>query len=313
MDFLGENQWLLIAFIAPFFWAVVNVVDVYFVEEVFHNAYDGAIITGFSQIIPFLIFVFVGFQVPDAGAIFFAMLGGFFLVTAYFFYFKTLFVTSDATLIQILWNSLAILVPILAFIFLRERLTLVQYFGIAITFFGAMYLTLNKKIMEKNIKKVLGIMSGAILFFSLMMILTRDVYSSTSFSAGITFFSLGGLIAGIFFYFIRMKKFGSGNFLKMGKKYYKWFLLSEIATLAGVLTSQRAIDVSPSVSFVAAIESFQPAFIVIVSMIIFFLLGSYLGIKKNVVEKIYKEQLCGLGSKIFSIVIMAVGIYMINL
>lgn len=312
MDFL-LNNWLLVAFIAPFFWALVNIIDVYFVEEIYDNAYDGTVITGLSQIIVLLIVPFVGFVVPDGKTMILALLAGFFLVTAYFFYFKALFITSDATLLQILWNLLAIVVPILAFIFLRERLSAIQYFGIIVTFFGVLHLTIDKKIVEKRLKEVSLIMSGAILFFSLMMILTREVYVHTSFLGGITFFSLGAMIAGLFFYVLRSIKYGKGNLVKIGKKYYKWFVLSEMLTLAGIMTSQRAIDLSPAVSFVAVIESIQPAFIVISSIVIYIILKNYSGANMDVIRRIKNDQLVSIGSKIFAIAVMAIGIYMINI
>jgi drug/metabolite transporter (DMT)-like permease len=285
----------------------------YFVEEIYENEYDGTVVTGLAQIIPWLTVPFIGLVVPDSKTITMAMLGGFFLVTSYFFYFKALFATGDATLIQIIWNTVGISVPVLAFLFLQERLSVVQYFGIAVTFLGAMYISFDNKLQGKNIKKTVLIMLGAILFLSLSMIFTRDVYSRTSFHGGIMFFSLGSILAGIFFYLLRIKKHGTGNLVNIGKKYYSWFLLAEGLTLMGVITSQRAIDISPAVSFVAVIESIQPAFIILSSAVIFSLLSLLSYKKKDVVKKIYADQLVGINSKIFAIVIMAIGIYMINL
>jgi len=307
------NNWLLIAFAAPFFWALVNIIDLYFVEEIYENEYDGTVITGFAQIIPWLTVPFLGLVIPDPITITMAMAGGFFLVTAYFFYFKALFATGDATLIQILWNTVGITVPFLAFLFLQERLSVVQYLGIVITFLGAMYISFDEKMQGKNIKKTVFVMSGAILFLSLSMIFTRDVYSRTSFQGGIMFFSLGSILAGIFFYILRIKKHGIGNLVNIGKKYYMWFLLAEGMTLAGVLTSQRAIDISPAVSFVAVIESIQPAFIIFSSAVIFSILSLFSYRKKDIIKRIYDDQLVGIWSKAFAIIVMAIGIYMINL
>jgi len=307
------NNWLLIAFAAPFFWALVNIIDLYFVEEIYENEYDGTVVTGIAQVLPWLTVPFLGLVVPDPLTIIMAMAGGFFLVTSYFFYFKALFSSGDATLIQIIWNTVGIAVPALAFIFLREKLTTIQYFGILVTFLGAMYISLDSKIQKKNMYKIISVMSGAVLFLSLSMVVTRDVYSRTSFHGGIMFFSLGSILAGVVFYFLRVRKHGKGNLVKIGKKYYMWFILAEIMTLMGVLTSQKTIDISPAVSFVAVIESIQPAFIIISSAIVFMILSLFSYKKKEVVKKIYTEQLVGIGSKIFAIVIMAVGIYMINL
>jgi uncharacterized membrane protein len=307
------NNWLIVAFLAPFFWSLVNVIDLYFVEEIYDNEYDGTVMTGLAQIIPWLTLPFIGLTVPDSRSVIMAILGGFFLVTAYFFYFKALFSTGDATLIQIIWNTVGLLVPILAFLFLQEKLSVVQYLGIGVTFLGVMYISFDNKFRGENIKKTMLIMAGAIIFLSLSMILTRDVYSRASFHSGIMFFSLGSILAGIFFYFLRIKKHGTGNLINIGKKYYIWFLLAEGLTMMGIITSQRAINISPAVSFVAAIESIQPAFIIIVSAIFFLFLSLFSYKNKNIIKRIYDDQFAGIYAKILAIIIMAVGIYMINL
>jgi drug/metabolite transporter (DMT)-like permease len=308
-----SKEWFFIALLAPFLWSLVNMIDLYFVESIYENEYDGTVFTGFAQIILWLTVPFFGLVVPDWRTIILAMLGGFSLVTAYFFYFKVLFVTGDATQMQILWNAVAISVPILAFIFLGEKLTLIQYFGIVITFFGAMYVAFNNKIKRKNSGKIVLITLGVILFWSLYMIFSREVYSRTSFHGGIMFFSLGSILAGAFFYLLRIKKHGTGKLIAVGKKYFLWFFLVEGLTLMGVITSQRAIDLSPAVSLVAVVESIQPVFIILVSAIIFAVFSLFSRRNKEIAKKIYDEQLVGIGSKIYAIIIMAVGIYMINL
>ncbi len=307
------NNWLFVAFLAPFFWSLVNIIDLYFVEEIYDNEYDGTVMTGLAQIIPWFTLPFIGLVVPDLRSVIMATLGGFFLVTAYFFYFKALFSTGDAALIQIIWNTVGIFVPILAFLFLQEKLSVVQYLGIGVTFIGAMYISFNNKFQGGNTRKIIPIMAGAIIFLSLSMIFTRDVYSRTSFHSGIMFFSLGSILAGIFFYFLRIRKHGTGNLINIGKKYYIWFLLVESLTMLGIIASQRAINISPAVSFVAAIESIQPAFIIIVSAVFFSFLSLCSYKKKDIIKRIYNDQLVGIYAKIFAIIIMAVGIYMINL
>lgn len=310
MSFL--DNWLLIAFLAPMFWALVNIIDVYFVDAVYENEYDGTVISGLAQIIIWVSVPFMGLVVPDNFTIILAMLAGGFFIIANFFYFKALFATGDASLVLIFWNTVAIVVPVLAFIFMHERLSTIHYLGIAVTFAGAMFISLSKKIKKENIVKVIFIMSGAILFLSLSMLLTREVYAKTSFHGGIMFFSLGSALAGIFFYVLRLHKYGKGKLINTSKKYFEWFIFAELLALAGVFTSQRAIEISPSVSFISAIESIQPAFIIILSAIIFFILSFFSYGKKEIIDRIYKDQLLGMGMKIVAIVIMAIGIYIIS-
>jgi hypothetical protein len=52
------DNWLLVAFLAPFFWALVNIVDVYFVDGIYKDDIDGIIIFGLFQIIPSILLPF---------------------------------------------------------------------------------------------------------------------------------------------------------------------------------------------------------------------------------------------------------------
>ncbi|HLN18612.1 MAG TPA: EamA family transporter [Patescibacteria group bacterium] len=312
MDFL-LNNWLLIAFIAPFFWAFANIIDACFVEEVYKNEYDGTVITGFMQIIPWLTVPFIGLTIPDVKITLLAITAGFLVISSYFFYFKALFVTRDATLILILWNVVAIIVPVLSFFFLNEKLTLLQYSGIFLIFLAALHLTSDKKIKKENVKKVILLMAGTTILWSLSLVASREVYLKASFYSGMMFFSLGSIMAGTIFYLLRKRKRNNISLSNIQKKYFKWIFLEEILTLFGLIASQRAINLSPAVAFVAVIESIQPAFIVMSSATAFFLLSLFSFRKIKIMEKIRNDQLIGIGSKAFAIIAMAIGIYMINI
>jgi hypothetical protein len=57
----------------------------------------------------------------------------------------------------------------------------------------------------------------------------------------------------------------------------------------------------------------MPAFVVFSSAIVFFFLSFISHKNKEIAKKIYNDQLTGVGSKIFSIIIMAIGIFILNL
>lgn len=306
------NNWLLISFVAPFLWALVNLIDVYFSKEVYQDEYDGAIVSGFFQVVPWLTVPFVGVIFPDAGTMLLAIAGGLFFCAAMFFYFKAIFATWDASLLQIFWNLTAILVPILTFFILREKLTNFQYLGILTTFIGATLLSFHRGIRRNNFKRFLLIMSGAIFFLSISMIVQDVVYSKTEFFGGLLFFALGYFIGSLFILNINKKKSAKYLFL-LSRKYFFWFVGIESINLAAIIFSQRAISISPSVSFVAVIESFVPAFILLLSLVIFVAFSLFPFGNKSTIRLIYKEQIVGMVSKIAAVLIMAFGIYLLNL
>jgi drug/metabolite transporter (DMT)-like permease len=306
------NNWLLLAFAAPFFWAAVNVIDLYFVMEAYEDEYEGAIITGFFQIIPAVAILSRGIPTADNKIILLALFGGVFFFLAMFFYFKALFVVDDISLLQVLWNLVAIFVPCMAFLLLDEKLTLIQYAGIFVTFLGAGLMSANKKLRRSNYSKIILIMLGAIFFLSLSMVIQDKVYSSTDFWSGLLIFCFGNVLGSICLLLLK-KRNNIGHILHLNKKYFGWFLMTEMITIAGVLCAQRTIDRSPSVSFVAVIESFQPAFILMISALSFVFFTLFSLKKREIMKNIYEEQLVGIGSKFIAIVLMGFGIYLINM
>jgi drug/metabolite transporter (DMT)-like permease len=305
------NNWLIIAFIAPFLWALVNIIDAYFAKEIYQDEYDGAIVSGFFQVIPWLAVPFIGLSLPEMNTLLLAVLGGLFFCVSMFFYFKAIYASGDVSLIQIFWNLTAIIVPILTFFILKERLSGFQYIGILTTFIGAALLSLHRGIHGNNFKRFLVVMSGAIFFLSLSMVVEDIVYSKTEFFSGFLFFALGYFIGSLIIFNINKKK--STKYLyKLCKKYSVWFFVIEAINLAAIIFSQRAISISPSVSFVAVIESFVPAFILLLS-ILFLVIFSFKPFRKQVIiRSIYRDQIAGSLYKIVAILIMTFGIFLIS-
>jgi len=319
-----ENHWLLLSFLAPMFWALVNMIDVYFVDGIYKDEMDGTIIAGFFQLIPLIILCFfVDFNllgknyVNSRGGSFFdltllqSFLGGIFFLSAFYFYFKTLFNHNDVSLLQILWNLTIVFVPVLAFLFFGETLPIYKYASILVVLVGATMLSFDMKTRKRISVKYFWTMMGAVLFLSLSMLVEERAYEaldlsygSQGFLLGFFFFGLGAFVTGLLFAI-----YAKRNPLPLIKKYYKIFLLSEGIYFLGNFASQRALDVAPSVSYVAVAETFGPIFILIYSFVILFI-SSYI-IKKNnkIVKRIYAEQLSGVGIKIIAILIMAIGVY----
>ena len=95
----------------------------------------------------------------------------------------------------------------------------------------------------------------------------------------------------------------------MTKSYFFIFFLAESLNLLAVLSSQRAIDLSPIVSFVAVIESSVPIFVMLLSLS---LVPILLFLNKKKVHEIYQNQLVAFKTKIVACVMIALGIYLIS-
>lgn len=315
------HNWKVIVFVAPALWAIVNIIDLYFVGDVYKNAHEGATITGFIQLLVLLPAPFLSLTLPDLPAIIFSILSGFCLVVSYFFYFRALFKDSDATFLQILWNTVSILTPILAFIFLGERLFAKQYLGILVVLTGVFLISFKKKASAKDLKKVLWDMSGAVLFFSLQMIFAKEAYTRASFTESLMFYSVGAILAGVLFFVLNYISYHrhlhffhhTHSFFKEKKQYFHWFFLVEVVTLLGVITAQWVINIAPSVSLVSVIEpSSQPVFIIIFSVLIFLFAKVFLSERRKNMKFFHNEQLDRLPIKLVAMIIMAIGVYLIG-
>ena len=308
------GNWIIVSFLTPAVWALVNLIDAYFVKGIYENEYDGATISCLFQIVPLVSILWTGFPVIEEKIALLAIFGGLTFSVSMFFYFKALFVSNDVSLVETFLNSVSIIVPILAFFLIGEILNLSQYIGVAIVFVGAVGLAFDGDIRKRRFLKIAAMMLIAVLFLAVSMIAEREVYSQVSFWDGFLYFSFGVFLAGVFFYFLRRKK-GNGSLFVLAKRYLGWFIAAELLALAGVLTSQRAIDISPAVSFVAVIESFIPVFILIFGVLISACAMLIVPIKSRSMEAIKamrQEQLIGIKIKLIVISIMAVGIYLIN-
>lgn len=303
------------AFLAPFFWATVNIIDVYFVSSVYEDEWDGIFINSIFQLSPWILPVVgvVSFHYPGLLPTGIAFLGGATLILAFFFYFKTLFVSNDVTVIQAIWNLSVPLVPFLSWILFSEKLLFIHYVGITLAFIGAMLFSTHEKIRARNFALVAKTMIGAVTLFSLSMVLQSKAYDlmANDFWTGFLIFSTGAGVTGLALVIFDPKtvRERSRHILEMTRLYFFIFFIAESLNLIAVLSSQRAIDLSPTVSFVAVIESSIPIFILCISL---FLIPIFLLLNKKKAQELYQGQLVAFKTKILACSVISLGIYLIS-
>lgn len=320
IDFL-QSHWLILAFLAPMSWALVNIIDVYFIGKVYKDALDGTIIASIFQVFPWIILAFflkidisqfINFGTHGSSfwidpILFVALFGGFLFTASLYFYFKALFNHNDVALLEIIWSLTVIAVPIISLFLFGEKLSFYKYLGMGVVLLGATMLSMSRGLRSKISSRYIWIMVGAVIFLSFSMVFEDKVYSdltarglnNNGFLVGFLFFSIGSFLTGIFFAIA-----GKRNPFPLIKKYLKILLILEGISSFGSLASQGAISVAPSVSYVAALETFIPVFILLFSGLILLCVPS--------LKKIYGEQLNGIWVKVIATVIMVVGVYIIS-
>lgn len=304
-------HWFFLAFLAPFFWALTNLIDVYFVGDVYRDSSDGFIISSLFQISAWIFapFFLQDFSWPVGHLVFLSLLSGSIFMLSFHFYFKALFAQNDVALVQILWTLSVPLVSILSWMFLGERLALSQYIGITLSFVGAAILSSGGEVHRAAFRVVGRIMAGAIIALSVSIVLQKYVFDASPSSAfwGIyLLFSLGATLPGIWIW----TRSRNPRIVPLCRKFGGVFFVVESLAFLGYLSSSRTISLAPSASFVAVIESLVPAFVMLLSFLCIFLLAPFRS-GHALSRELYIQQIERFPLKIFSIGIIAVGIYLI--
>jgi drug/metabolite transporter (DMT)-like permease len=307
------QTWFWIALIAPFLWAIIAIIDTYFVNGVYRDEFDGTIISGVFQSLPWLLVLFgiVQFTFPGIEVALLALLAGGLFLLSFFFYFRALFISNDATLMQILWGVGVPVVPFFAWILMGEVLTSMHYMGIGIAFLGIMLFNFDGKVKKAGLTKIMLPMMGAIVFLSLSMVIAKEAYTLSLsdflsvfliFSSGATLTSLAVLVVGKKNPLWKIKEI-----VILSRKYFVVFVIGETLSILATIASQKAISLAPSASFVIVIESLVPIFVMIMSVLIILAFRN----SKKIDVAPYRNQISGVWIKLLALLLIILGIYVV--
>jgi drug/metabolite transporter (DMT)-like permease len=307
-------MWLPIAFVAPCLWALVSVLDLYFVRGAYQDEWDGTLISGAFQFFPWLLVVLgiLRFTSPTTEAMLFALAGGGMFLASFFFYFRALFRHADSPLIHVLWNVSVLLVPLLAWAWSHERLQPVHYLGIALAFLGSSLFAARDSVLRQGFLRLAGTMAWAVLLLSASMVLQKEAYRSASnqFLDVYLIFSLGVVAAAAVLAALNPKTTAARirRFAGFKAPYITLLVFAEGVSFAGTVFSQRAIQLSPTPSFVAAIESSAPVFVMLLSLL---LASVFARLGREQASTMFRNQILGWKEKLIAISLMSSGIYCI--
>lgn len=308
------DLWLPIAFVAPVIWAFECLFDLYLVHDIYADEWDGTVISGVFMLLPWLLpaFGILQFNPLPAQAALLALCGGALFLGSYLFYFRALVRFSDSSMILVLWETQVVVVPFFAWLWFSEVLLPDHYIGIALAFLGSVLFGARDGMLRDGLLRVAGTMSWAVILLASSMVAQKEAYriASEQFFDVYLMFSLGGAIPAVVIAMLRPT-------ITMARVHrlsqFRWnilalVLLSEIVSAGVIVFSQRAIDLAPSVSFVAAIESSLPAFIMLLSLLLAMVFGRT---RHEKLAALFLQQIAGWQEKLFAMALMSAGIYCI--
>ncbi len=263
MTSLLVDNWIIMALGATGAWALSCIVDVCFVGNgIYRKASDGTLIAGIFCLVPA---VLTGFwvQLDDvtvAVAAVSALSGLAFLLHVDFF-FRALFSLNDAVNAEIFNTLGVVIVPVLAFMLLEERLTSLNYVAIAVAAAGILILVRFQ--LTRMSWPVVAYLGASVLFASLMMVMQAWVLAQAGYVTVVFLFSSGAFIAVLAVFAVRRRD--RQRVVRVCRRFGVLFASLQLLEIAAVLGSQRATDVGPSVSLVALLECSLPVFVMLFS------------------------------------------------
>lgn len=310
--------WFLLAFMAPILWAAVTLLDTYFVESVYTDAMDGAVISGLFQSLPWLLVPLglIEFNYPGHASALCALAAGALFLLAFLAYFKALFVANDGALMELIWNLNVLVVPFLAWLLIGERLEPAHYIGIALAFAGLAGFAFDARVQTRQARQIAMIMLAAVVALALSMVASKQAYqlnmSGDAFWSVFLLYCAGASATAVLLLIMRGPAHAgmqAGRIIHLSRRYFMVFFLAEMLSLTGTLASQGAISLAPAVSFVAVIESLVPVFVMAASL----LLAARLRIAgQHELAAAYRAQFSNPSRKTLALAMIASGIYVIS-
>ena len=264
------NHWLVFASIAPASWAVGCLLDILFIERrLYKSPRDGAIISGLFALVPAMLFLHAPAD-PNPDGNLLHVLAPIGAGICYYihlnYYFKSLFGFNDAANAEI-FNTLSIfLVPVLALILLGEALTFRTYVGITIAML-AIALLVRRDVGNIG-TETLRYLIFSVISISFAMVLQAFALRKVDYASAVTLFSLATFSAA--FVTMLMKSTRTRRILGLFRRYFGLFCLAEALGIVALLASQRATDLSPSVSLVVVVECALPVLLMLFSGVALF-------------------------------------------
>jgi len=293
-----EMNWIFLALLAPFCWAIGNIINKIIRTKHINCSISYAILIAPIDLLALFLLFFSKPIMPSLIITFICLFAGLITIFGTILYFKALSIEEVSRVIP-LFRFVAIFVLILAAFFLKERLYPLDYLAFILIVLGGFLISVRKIKGVFKFRSILFIMIFSSFIYSVHDILVK--YAS-GFTNVVTYFILvriGHLIGALFLFSIPFYKKSTINIIKkLNKKTILFIISSKVIGLLGVLFAYTAISLS-SVSLVVALESFQPLFVLILASLLSFKFPHL--IKEELNKKV-------LLTKVIAIVLMIIGV-----
>lgn len=279
---------LIFAIISPFIWGFMNVLDKFVISHKVKNSLSFTVVAGIANIaIGILLALFLDWRGISFVDLLSPAIAGSIFGLHFFIYYYALGKEDASNLIGFMYVY-PIIVAILSFLFLNEKLSVISYIGICLILLGAVFLSVKaKKIRLKvSLWMIVSLIIIVALYEFFIKVATNNlpVLNGIAISAVCVGFVI---ILGLFNKNIRL---GFPRELKN----IKWALLTESLTFLGILTTYFAMAGLPA-TIVSSLAAIQP-FAVLVLEYLAIKIGININLENNFSKKIIPILLIVIGA-----------------
>lgn len=258
--------WLIIVILAHLFYALIFLIDKYIISRPLPHPVVYAFYVGILSIAVWLLVPIFGLSLPSGYDIVLILLAGVVQVTGCIFFYKALSMGEVSRIIPFVGSFGAIFILILSTLLIGERLNLQQYIAFILLVLGSLIISFKKK----NIfQKSFGLALFSALLFAIFWVITKYIFSETSFISGLVWIRTGTALISLFL--LLPKKNRQLIFSETGKLKIKtigFFTLGRILTIGGGFFMYWAVFLG-SVTISNSLQGLQYAFILILALIFF--------------------------------------------
>ena len=261
-------EWFLIALIAPMLWAILNIVDKYFLTKLVKNAVSYQILIAlFDSIVILPLFLFVNISFAFPWFILSILLSV--VISFIFIFYNKAMIIEETSRVVIMFYLNPLFALILAYVFLGETLNLSKYIGILFLVSSSILISYRESKGKFKVSAALGYVLIISIAWAASNIFTKYVFNFIDYFSFLFWTVIGYLICGLIL--LCTPKFRKDFFNDMHKANKKkvifWRLFSVVLYYIALLSFYIAIS-KESVSLVSAVPSLQPLFVLIYTIIL---------------------------------------------
>ena len=302
-------NWLLIAIIAQFLFALVFVIDKLILSKTVLRPIVYASSVGLFEIFALVLFVF-DFSLLSLKQIIIAFSAGALNIFALVFFYKSIEAGEVSRVVPIVGGAVPLGTLILSYFILVERLAVYQLFAFFLLVIGGVIMVWPRKIKERGdtiktpLYQRLPIALVAAAFFSGAFVLATYIYNEQSFINGFVWIRMGGFIAGLALLFWpgnRQRIVEAGRKIRI--KAVSLFVSSKLLAGLAFILLNYAFYLG-SVSLVNALQGIQYVFLLVIGIIL-----------SKKFPQILREQISQeiLARKIAAILLIGLGVGLLSL